>query len=671
MIIAWLLLMTAAPCEHEVEHGCAYQFLSTEELTKLRRGATQDDAFAVTRLSQERFTIITSRNKQKTIVERRTVREILREGGRWANAVRVALPKEAEFIALQARSLTTDNRMAEVSEAEILKAEGENGKSESQLRVFRIPRVEVGSLIEFVMVYELPWPMLSYGGVIGDYQAVDRYEFEMFIDNNARFDLMGQRYPGTFALDKQSRFQHVTSVIENVPGYDDETWSASIESLAPTWLFRVLDMRGPGWFWASQDTWAHVLSYDALKTYGLNGREDNVFANVDTSFPHANCLPDAAACLASAWNEVRKYPLKAAYDSDVRKLKDAIAENAFTPGERTALLTRYMRDLGFRVDLVFAAGQRSSLFDETYPMGWPMIAMMPKVHLPTGPVVIDTGCDACAVNVVRPVFADTKAVVVATNGSENRDGLTATMEMLPSRGEVAHIVKTNYQVALGVDANDAEVAMVRTYSGLAATHVAIERRDWDKDDHRRHLDHLVHTLVGWKHPPTTRSDRCAGTTCTDEVAGRGSIGDASFVEGKVTDRVVPLEVSSTFPDHTSLLPEHGPRRAELVIIDPQVIIEEVRLVPPEGYATHRMPTPKTTQHLGMTISLRAEQAKDGSVVVTREWRTEPGRYPATKAAEMEELLARFAALRNEVVVFRAVDEQQPSKPSKPEKRKTK
>jgi hypothetical protein len=648
MIVSLLMSMAmAGPCVLALPYGCGFEFLPVSNLEAMRSGPVHGDGFLVTRLEHERIGLVASRGDWATYRERREVFEVLREGGREANQFRFELNKKTELLAIYARSLSKDGRIRVVGDDEMFEAQGQVGKIATSTRVFRVPRVEVGSVVEVIIITKDDYLDTSIGKVVGSASPTDRYALEFYVDNTLRFDLMGRRYPAAFRLDKQSRFQRVTSSLSNIAAWIDEPWSADSQYTSPAWLFRILDLRAPGRFITFEDTWEHALAWHALFAFGLG--TEHAFRDVSVGFKHGNCKPDALACVAAAWAEVRSHELSDANDRSVRPMKEALAEDALTAGERSALLAKLLRDVGIEVDLVYAAGTRSALFDETYPMSWPITTLLVRIHVPGGTVVMDTGCENCGLNVVRPFLAHTRAVAIATKGSPYSDGLKATIIDLPGSAAVGAEQATQTNIQLG-DTGVATFQLLRTRTGLLATDFATEHRDWSRSDHHRRLRRIVSWLGGVAAEAEETTYHCHRSACTDEVAGSGNVGDATLDDGR---RVMPLTVLHNEWDD-NIISAYQPRRSDVMKTRPERFEDIIRITAPEGFVVDLVPPARQIDGHGLHISL--ETVVEGNVVIVkRTLRFDAGARPASAAAAMQNLLQQSAALQRDVVMFRKAD----------------
>jgi hypothetical protein len=646
MMSLFMSMAMANPCALELPYACGFEFLPVETLETMRAGPVHGDGYLVMRLEHERFGLVSSRGEWATYRERRQVYEVLREGGRDINQIRFELNKKTELLAVHARSISKDGRVRMVSDDEMFSSDGQLGKIATSTRVFRVPRVEVGSIVEFIMITKDSYLDTSMGTLVGSRSPTDRYELEMYVDNYLRFDLMGRRYPAEFKLERQPRFQHVTSSLSNVAAWTREPWSADGQYTAPAWLFRVLDLRAPGRGANFEDTWEHALSWDALFAFGLRS-DEHAFTDVNVAFKHDDCKPDMLACVEAAWAEVRTHELSDADDRSVRPMKEALAENALTAGERAALLVKLLRDAGIEAELVYAAGARSSLFDETYPMSWPITTLLARIHLPTGPVVFDTGCENCGINVVRPFLAHTRAVAMATNGAASSDGLKATIIELPGAQGVVSEQTTTTDIELG-QVGTAKFHLQRSRTGLLATDFATEHRGWSKDDHVRRLRRVATFLGGADAESRETTHQCVRSACTDDVKGSGNVGDASLEDGR---RMVPLHALHNAWDETVLATAYQPRRSDVMTQTPSHYEDIVRIHPPQGFVVDALPPPRQIDGHGMHISL--ETTVDGNVVIAkRVFRFDAGTRPAAVAKAMQDLFAKGAALKREVVTFK-------------------
>jgi hypothetical protein len=587
-------------------------------------------------------------------MERYVAMAILAEGGeKYAD---VKIPVDAgEMLFLHARTTDPDGTTQEVTPEEVHEETERGGSepeyllvpSERKVKVFRLPGVRVGSIIECAYAIvdyhltdslrqKLEWPI-----------PTQHYRLEISV--SGLVDLNFRLYNAEATIHKQEGSGRKRAVIEmdDLPGTRVEPLAPPTSLTEPWWLIVLQRLATPRRMLNAHTTWADTLTplgfwlyIDDDKFYGgvklkpeLAGCERGTLCAIERALIFVNAETDLTKFVSSL--------------DQARPLKEVLASRTANNMEKTLLLRRALEAVGVPSRFAVIARNRNNDFDPLFPAPGSfdhLILYVDTVPGLTAPVFLDPSCEYCEVGEIPPWIRDRAALVFKTKRgySELYETSVAFMRT-PSDAAGMASDRRNIEVQLELS-GAVHGRMMADAGGQEAVDMHAETRAWLDDDWRVYLERLLHRF-------SQAAELCARVPQKwdkrDAVLALGAdfaVDNYASVDGERL--IVPLTLLHGLSDETL----GGEPRVHDLMIDKAVHEEET--------VTFRLPSGYEATSLPRAVHIRTEavdalfsvSATPGLVRVKRMVELHVGRWPPAAFNDVVDVFRGMAALRQQAFV---------------------
>lgn len=573
-----------------------------------------------------------------------------------AQAAFPSFGKKAKVTTLKARTIAVDGSIREVAEDAILEAKSTSGEDEGELKVFRFPRVEVGSILEVIAVYEGPLFNSRDRPVLGAY-PIDRYDLELLVDPKIEFDVAFFGYDKPLSLQQTDGMQHLHVRLDKVPADADEANKPSRPERGPYFMYRALRYAIAGERWPGNLTWGKALTWTTKRLMGrLQGdadAEDRVWdgfalrADVD-GCGDARCRTERALAL------VRDVAPAKGWGATVRPMREVLDEKAANAWEQNALLWRLLVDAGVQARLAYAVRRGWGPFVADFPSDFwfdqLLVELPPQAGVPQR-TFVDASCEHCRFGEI-PYWVEGVDAVVVTHDDWIFSKVDVTGEVVKVSGAVRgdNETATRWVLKLAED-GAARVETTATATGSAGQEACVTYRAYRPGDWR---DDAV-ARAARAHPgsvvvdaPPGACDRAAGTWRKTRAYDAPAAGVRADVDGRAT-MIVPLSflVARWDGEHDA---DPAKRVNDLVLPDGDDAVDVVEIVPPPGWRVASLP-PSWRRETPAFASSFAASEEGGVVKVERRADARRGRWPRAGYRAFHEAVRAYEDARRGGIVL--------------------
>jgi|GEM_PF-2800352 len=585
-----------------------------------------------------------------TRLERHDIVAVLRDELKY---VWFAVPASADdkLVSMKARIVDPRGQATEVTpepfvgDVADLQLESESGKLE--YKFFRFPKVEVGSLIEYVYATESPGAVFSKNEKISLEVPILHFHLELSISKNADYAYRLHNVDGAFRASSDGDMSKITLDLYNIKAAVREPFSPPWSAVEPWWAYRLnhIDWPGGKHYSASRqvvfDSWASTMKKLALSLYVDN---DTYYKGAPLKIDVRACKGDVHCIVDHAMSFVRdKTELTelSRFITGARSMTDVLRSGKANNFEKALLLWGVLK--ASHVTSYFGLAQRDLRlkFENDFPRPIQfdhLIVVVPQQAGIAAPLVLDPACEHCAVGQVLASVEGHDMLVLEGKPQLTTD-IDLRVELVPVKSSSAPATGWRRQHDVKIDqAGTLNGRMKETLYGLEAVeaHLGKAPKEAANDLRGRDKRTLLRNVV----PQTC--DRLHGE-CHLEV-------DYSVVSYAAVDGdslTVPLTFMASDWDTRF---RSATREHDVFIRYPSPEEEILTFHLPAGYEAVDLPPSRKQSTPFADFELEVTSAP-GVVTVRRAVTGHPGIYPKADYSAYAVAVSSFGATRR--LVFRA------------------
>jgi hypothetical protein len=418
---AWATLAgiaTTAGCASS-SGGPAWYDMSSLEIPD--PGAYDEGYDAEYLVKQKRIELVLTPNDSYTDLDRHRVIAILSEDGQdQYSDVKIVYPKKAEIRAFQARVIPPAGEPYVAEPDRVLDVESEDDEG-LRVRTLFMPKVSVGSVLEWRATTRYPWIFGTYEDYMNDDEVPVRRS-RVTITGSKGVGYYAQTYnlPGgkSFELEKRGRTWRMSLELEDLMPRPDEDYRPPRDLEDPWFAYvtRYIKRGGDVYGWSS--TWDEALDLRGAELYW---NSDEWYNGFDVEVDVTDCGLDVLCKLEKnlAWLRA-ELPSTGWGSYPGRKAKTVLGVGSATGVEKNRILHRLLAEQGVTSHFAFARRFYEAPFDEARPTWQGMnrlVLLLPEQAGLRKPRWVDGGCEYCAVGEVPRVWLGTRAAVLVPSTS--------------------------------------------------------------------------------------------------------------------------------------------------------------------------------------------------------------------------------------------------------------
>ena len=379
---------------------------------------------------------------------------------RVANQV-VKLPPLGRLLRLEARTVSSDGTIHEISDEDIHYDDQKGSTRVEDIQAFRFPRVEVGSIVEFILESEGP-ESASFATARIHKEHIHPVEAKRHFYFHSDFGYRVRVKKGAQEVRHQEDdgahiFSHGMNYQSKTPA-QAAPWGPSAEHMETLSL-----INGFG----QTPLWKHVVAGEASVFYF-----DHRVQMVDAPAFDIQPSCDTVTCVAeAAMNEVRAKTIVDNLGGSamaMRKLKDVINSGEATGAERAWWVYKLMQNQGVDAQFAFVTRRNTNAIDKSYPEAGKFNQVILRVGNGEESLWLDPTCDWCQVGQLPDRVRGIE--VLLTEGTERlffgprieTEWVTTTGEApTPSRSAASYNLKLR-------ENGDVDVEYLEVLNGQAA-----------------------------------------------------------------------------------------------------------------------------------------------------------------------------------------------------------
>ncbi|HEX2572897.1 MAG TPA: DUF3857 domain-containing protein [Polyangia bacterium] len=654
---------------------------------------------AVVLLREERYTYTDhlTRLESRGFVHDRIA--ILTEAGLPYASFRIAFSESERLHLLKARTLQPDGTAQEVEPSEVKEdqiklPERFIGVGKVKYRAFRLPGVQVGSIVEYAYEIEFVGGLKSRAADIATSGSTDPGLTESFIEGRTRRVTSGlpvARYRVTFEADRsiasaiklfnlastppaqqeqKGNVGRITLELKDLPGDFGEAFLPPWRLHEPWWIFRLISYTPRGEQTRPLNTsWNRTLAgwvrrkvalmqllqalghtniqifllEELLERAGGIGRVDRSLKDCQGA---VTCIAEESLALIRTHTFFKEFADSAFTDSG-QKPKE-ILDGGATSNEMSFLLWLLLERAKVDVYYAFTSRYIGRQIDKEFPDTAQFDHVLLYLPVQEGlnqPLWIDPSCEYCRVGEIPPWVEGAEAAVMTL--VDTRYGRKGDVQFMPVAGTPAQgsQERCTYEAQLD-ERGDLVVSVNDEARGASAMRRQLDTRTWTAEKRRDDVGDFVRQRAA-----TARLEQEGEMRC-DKANGKCRRTLRFVVPGYATRKgaelLVPLTLLHSPWDQTFLDKE---RHGDLFFGESKATAEVLRLQLPPGWEVAEMPESARIQSPTLDYSLSVN-ATPGTLSVTRWLQTHAGRFGKAEYPSAREVTRAFAAVREKVLVLR-------------------
>ena len=345
---------------------------------------------------------------------------VLNESGRRFCDVRIRHDPKEEVLWMEARSIAPDGAVLPLSPERVYEDESERS-GDSRVRVFSLPRVQVGTVVEYRWALKRDRTIRTTSTMYVRQALPSRHtrlRFVMHEWGRWRAKAYGTDMP--FQVSEDGAYTHIVWEQRDVPATVSETWDPPRRDREP-WIAMVL----------TQFVYRRIFNYHVTWNDSVGPRFSESFFEVlvsDREAARGFTLPPALASLraeppsariARAYELVRDIPYLGEHSLDPRPLGTLLRDRAADQYEKVLLLDEILRQLGLKTEIGLVRPRDDGTLDVDFPHWGAFSSALVRVPAQDGlaePLWLAPWCGHCPAGAVSWTLAGTQALVLASNG---------------------------------------------------------------------------------------------------------------------------------------------------------------------------------------------------------------------------------------------------------------
>ncbi len=573
---------------------------------------------------------------------------ILNESGFKYAEVRVSAGEGAS-ITITARTISPGGQISEVTQQQMLEAKAQAGSADDSqkgsIKVFRFPKVEVGSLLEYIYTIDSPTVLFSKTGRVSSELPTQRYHLELLMSENVNFSFKLYNDDTAYKSDKLGEYTRLTLDVRDVPASEKEQLAVPWEISEPWWAFRSnfyerrLDRQ------YVYDSWPNAMKEFAKKLYIDN---DKFFKGADLKIATPDCGANRRCVVNHALSFVRDKTDINAFKTNMskaRSMKEVLASGYASNFEKTLLLWGILKTSGVVAHFAVVDRNGAPTFDHDFPLPGQFDHLF--LHVPKQAGIadgwfVDPSCEQCTVGQLSDWIKGREALIVVAEAKVTTDAeVRIEFVSLDAGAQFPNGWTRVHELHLDT-AGSLTAKNLRTQYGTTAIDARIVNRTWTDAELTEKLEAELQSrvktarLVG--HTPRKCDKARAECQLTIDYTIPG------YADAQEDRLIVPLTLLAS--DWDSLFAKVK-RQHDLYARYERTEDETLVFHLPPGYvadelpASYRQSTPIADFDFEITTS-------PGVVKVRRSVKSHAGTFDKKMYSEIAAAIGRFAATRHMV-----------------------
>lgn len=572
---------------------------------------------------------------------RHEVVAVLGEGGFDLAEVRVPLWAKAKLLHFTARVVQPDGtEQAFDGDAMFSDASGK-GERDLNAKYFRFPRVQVGSVLEYVWQLEAPgyWNA-DEQDTLGVF-PVQHYEFELTAPKPLVLETISFNNAAPIEVRTLGDGRHqLRFELQNIATRRDADYAPHFSFTEPRWAWRVLAYHDRAYHNDWLRNWEDVVEGKGRAFFVDKKHEKGLTVTVDVS----GCTDVACKVQRAVTLLAEKTTTDGVKWGRVEPLGAAFSSGSMSVTERALFLRWFLAQQGLDAWLAYGTGRYSQQTSPTFPRFEQFDHLF--VHLPAQPGVarpttIDASCASCGFGQLPERYLRTPVFVFKTEPELSQVRTTGRWvnaledDPPPSKRELTH------RVVLDAEGSLADTYTYRT-SGPLSDELR-QRRAWKE----RKVKDAEYDAVR-KRSPVANVDSVKWLDCSPaSCALQDAISFAREATRDGAQWLVPMTFLSAAWDDVF---ESPTREQDVHFADPLLIEETADLAVPPGFQLVEVPAPVSAKVDGLSVDVRFERTATGARL-KRTLRREVSVVSKGDYAQLRAVVETFQRGRRQVLVF--------------------
>ena len=643
--------------------GCTPSFVTHLGPAESLREQLQDDnryaaAPAVYLLLEDRYLLYVKPNEPAYHQHQHHVRVLLRSEAAFQKfeEVSIWLAGKSRLIGLEARTISPRGEVTPVDARNVYSAEASDPRARLHARahVFRFPRVEVGSILEYVSTVQDDGPFNELVVQVAQDLPVHRYRAEVQLTWPVLYALRAYGFEVPVNKIPGAEGDRLLFQVDGVPAIAKEDYRLPPEQSEAHWAFRVTNYQASTVTIPVNSDWAHAMRVWVNETYGNSALVRGFHPQV----PLDGC--DGPTCVIKRVVDfVRDQTDYAGASAQwrVRPLTEVLSSKSANQFEKALLTWQLLAQTHVTAHLAAIARDGTQFVDRDFPtplaFDYLLVYLPPQIAYPDG-LWIDPACEDCAAGQVSSWLKHEHALTFWRDagdfdeGSANAQWLTMGRTSSPGKREI-------HRYAAQLDeGGDLSVKLDEEWLGDDAAQARLVVRTADPAKLREHSEASARARAS-----SARIDSDGQYAC-DKHSARCAHTMQLTLPGYATpdnDRLLlPLDIFlSSWDQRFHAIVRKGP----IYLRDDESSVEELRLTLPAGFTVAESPQP--AQRSSDLVGLRIDVGREGDdvLIVRRTIDLHAGEYPVSAYVRLHEIMRQYAALRKQLIVLRKKTVPQP------------
>lgn len=617
------------------------------------------DAVYLLKEKRGRFESNYNGDKDKTQWLHHDVLAVLTEDGTKHADYRVFVPEKAKLLRVRGRTITPDGRVVPLDPSQIYDAKSKGEKEDEGFRgkIFPMPQVTVGSVLEVEYVVEFPWVSNVYTDFFTGELPIEDYRVELEGPEDIYYRVISYNVPGAapWKVEPGSTWR-LSWQMKDVPTRKKGGFIGPQHLREPYWRFAVQAYVKNGQVYHRNSTWDNAVKWTGKSMYHDTDKHFAGWKLEDLGVDTSECSKTDTRCVVAAslaW-VTDNLPMRGFKGWPGRKSKEVLDSKEASDVEKTRILHRILKDLGvearFAMFHPYLDGKTDPDFPELSSMWRYALVVRAQGNL-EGDLWIDPACEFCGPGELPYWLTETEALVVDYEFEKLSTKPKYTGRFEAVKGEVKPPARYTRSYALRIDEQ-----------GDADLELTIDEQDWDTQRSRQRL--RERKPDDWEKSAEEMLEACVaqvklvshGPAVIDDSSWRSTVKMAGRATGLAVrdadELVVPLSfMKYHFDDDFT----EASRTTPVVVAYPYDTEEVAEVEVPAGW---RMKSAPEGGHVkgpfDVTVSIEPAGSK---VIVRRRITAHLGRYMPDRYGEVRAAFALFQGIRKKALTFERVAEQ--------------
>ena len=595
----------------------------------------------------ERVALTFDHSAAATQITRHDVIAILSEGG--DKLAEVSVPVGADRLQyLRARTIAPDGRIEEVTPSEVQTAVARTGNRldgvEVAEKLFRLPGVRVGSVVEYVYGVESDAPTYVLASEMSTPIPVEHYHLEVSVVGPA--DVAVRTYNTHSKMERSEHHESQAVILDerNIPAAKEELYAPVVAVTEPWWTLTVTKALVRHYLLGLFDSWSHTFTIIAHVLNDVKAKDyagASLKPNLDGCNGSARCAVERALALVTAKTELSTFVSSII---NARPLKEVLASGLANNVEKALMLRGALQAAGVKASLASLARDLNQDFDAGFPsarVGDHLIVAVEKQPGIDDLLFIDPSCESCAIGQLPSWSAERQAILFGVPKAPTSYHQEETPVALVRLAAVDSGLSVHRQtIDATIDGNGRiSGAIADEWSGTQAVDVRVKTRKRLEDEWRKLAESELHARaktaqLGTVSPLGWDKHEARATVRTEYSVPGYAAADGPRL-------VVPLSFLKMATDHEV---DDEPRRHDVMVRWPTREEETIVFHLPSGWVASDLPR-GSRWHSEAVDALFEVRSAPGTVTVRRTVQTHLGHWGPGEWNDVVNVLRKVSAAR--------------------------